>query len=78
MKMTVAVVIVISVDGLQMIMKWVLATCKNNNFKNDTFICLFDWLVEFYILKEWLTISRGTEPSAQKPKIENRKRITDK
>ena len=33
--------------------------------------CLIGWLK--FILKEWLTISRGAEPHAQKAKLENRK-----
>ena len=37
--------------------------------------CLIGWLN--FILKEWLTISRGAEPSAQKAKLENRNRITE-
>ena len=34
--------------------------------------CLIGWLN--FILKEWLTISRGAKPHAQKAKLENRKK----
>ena len=48
------------------------------NLKNDTFILflvLLGWLN--FILKEWLTISRGAEPHAQNPNLENQKKITE-
>ena len=43
------------------------------NFRNHTYLHVFvllGWLN--FILKEWLTISRGAEPHAQKANLENR------
>ena len=41
MKMTVVVVIVIKANTTQRIIKWVLVTCKNYNFRNNNNMFLF-------------------------------------
>ena len=53
-----------------------LACRPDRLFENNQLIlfCLISWLN--FILKEWLTISRGAKPHAQQAKHENRKQIT--
>ena len=54
-----------------------LACRPDGLFENNQLIYVFLLSWSNFILKEWLTISRGAEPSAQNPKLENRKKITE-